>query len=257
LANALTHEITRPLVIVPTYNERANIPQLVPEILRVDPRLHVLVVDDSSPDGTALVVQQIMSSMPDNRVFLETRPGKLGLAGAYIHGFNWALARGYDFLIEMDADWSHQPKYLKQMLALAPEFGFVIGSRYVPGGGTLHWGLARKLLSRLGSRYARWVLGIEIADFTGGFNGWHAEVIQRVCIDSIQSDGYSFQIELKCRAAQSGFTHSEFPIVFDERRAGKSKMSAAIACEAVWRIWTFRAPVRASDTQTELRQRHP
>jgi dolichol-phosphate mannosyltransferase len=253
----MTNRIDRPLVIVPTYNERGNVPQLVPEILRVDPRLHVLVVDDASPDGTALVVQQMISSMPDNRLFLETRRGKRSLAGAYIHGFKWALSRDYDFLIEMDADWSHQPKYLKEMLALAPEFGFVIGSRYVPGSGSLNWGLARRVLSRFGSRYARWVLGVGIADFTGGFNGWHPDVIQRVCIDSIRSDGYSFQIELKCRAVQSGFAHTEFPIVFDERRAGKSKMSAAIACEAVWRIWTFRASAPASDTQTELRQRHP
>jgi dolichol-phosphate mannosyltransferase len=233
----------RPLVILPTYNERDNLTHLIPEILRTDPRLHILVVDDASPDGTALAVQQMMSEIPGNRFFLETRPGKLGLASAYVYGFKWGLARGYEFLIEMDADWSHQPKYLKDMLALAPQVGFVIGSRYIPGGGTLNWGLARRLLSRFGSRYARWVLGVGVADFTGGFNGWHADVIQRVCIDTIRSHGYSFQIELKYRATQLGFTHREFPIVFDERRAGKSKMSAAIACEAVWRIWMFRSLV--------------
>ena len=250
-------QVSKPLVILPTFNEKANVLGLIPAILSMDSRLHVLVVDDNSPDGTADAVRELMARLKDRRLFLETRTGKLGLASAYLHGFSWALTAGYDFMIEMDADWSHQPKYLKQMLAQAPEFGFVIGSRYIPGGGTLHWGFARRLLSRLGSRYARWVLGVEIADFTGGFNGWHADVIQRVCIDSIRSDGYSFQIELKCRAVQSGFAHREFPIVFDERRAGKSKMSAAIACEAVWRIWTFRASVPASDTQAKLRQRHP
>ncbi|HEU0006577.1 MAG TPA: polyprenol monophosphomannose synthase [Terriglobia bacterium] len=252
----MTNRIARPLVIVPTYNERENLQELLPEILRVDPRLHILVVDDASPDGTAVLAQQLISTTPGNRLFLETRPAKLGLAGAYIHGFNWGLARGYDFLIEMDADWSHQPKYLKEMLALAPDAGFVIGSRYVPGGGTLNWGLARKLLSRFGSRYARWVLGVEIADFTGGFNGWHADVIRKVSVDSIRSEGYSFQIELKCRAAQLGFTYKEFPILFDERRAGKSKMSAAIACEAVWRIWTFRRMARDSKRQPGLRHPH-
>jgi dolichol-phosphate mannosyltransferase len=250
-------QVARPLVILPTFNEKANLPGLIPAILSVDSRLHVLVVDDNSPDGTADAVRELMATLEDRRLFLETRTGKLGLASAYLHGFSWALAAGYDFMIEMDADWSHQPKYLKEMLALALEFEFVIGSRYVAGGGTLHWGLARRLLSRFGSRYARWVLGVEIADFTGGFNGWHADVLRRVCIDSIRSEGYGFQIELKYRSAQLGFTHREFPIVFDERRAGKSKMSAAIAWEAVWRIWTFRASARTSDTQIELRQRHP
>ncbi|MCI0420023.1 MAG: polyprenol monophosphomannose synthase [Acidobacteria bacterium] len=230
----------RPLIILPTYNERESLGRLIPEILKIDSRLHVLVVDDSSPDDTAGLVRQLISTALGTRLFLETRVAKLGLASAYVHGFGWGLARGYDFLIEMDADWSHQPKYLTQMLALAPETDFVIGSRYVSGGGTLNWGLGRKILSWGGSLYSQLLLGVNIADFTGGFNGWHADVLPSVCIESIQSEGYSFQIELKYRASQLGFRHIEFPIIFDERRAGQSKMSAAIALEAIWRVWAFR-----------------
>jgi len=230
----------RPLVILPTYNEGENLLRLIPEILNTDPRLHVLVVDDSSPDDTAGLVRKRISTEADTRVFLETRAGKLGLASAYVHGFSWGLAHGYDFLIEMDADWSHQPKYLAQMLALALDADFVIGSRYVPGGGTLNWEVGRRLLSRGGSLYARLILRVNIADLTGGFNGWHADVLRSAYIESIQSEGYSFQVELKYRASQLGFKHIEFPIIFDERRAGKSKMSAAIAFEAIWRVWTFR-----------------
>jgi dolichol-phosphate mannosyltransferase len=171
---------------------------VLPEILRVDPRSHVLVVDESSPDGTAVCAA---TDFDDARQpALGNTSSQPGLAAAFWSNWVWPnISTRY-------ADWSHQPKYLKEMLALAPDAGFVIGSRYVPGGGTLNWGLARKLLSRFGSRYARWVLGVEIADFTGGFNGWHADVIRKVSVDSIRSEGYSFQIELKCRAAQLGFT---------------------------------------------------
>jgi dolichol-phosphate mannosyltransferase len=187
----------RPVIILPTYNECHNLSQLVPEILATDPRLHILIVDDASPDGSAGVVRQLISSMPGNRLFLETRQSKLGLASAYVHGFKWSLARGYNFVIEMDADWSHHPRYLAQMLALAAKADFVIGSRYVPGGGTLNWGLGRRMLSRGGSLYARFILGVKITDFTGGFNGWHSNVIQGVSVESIVSQGYSFQVELK------------------------------------------------------------
>jgi dolichol-phosphate mannosyltransferase len=255
--DSMTNRIARPLVIVPTYNERENLEQLLTEIFGIDPRLHVVVIDDASPDGTATLVQQLISTTPGNRLFLESRTAKLGLAGAYIHGLKWGLTRDYDFLIEMDADWSHQPKYLKEMLALAPHAGFVIGSRYVAGGGTLNWGLGRRLLSRFGSRYARWVLEVEIADFTGGFNGWHADVIRQILLNGIRSDGYSFQIELKYRASQMGFTHKEFPILFDERRAGKSKMSTAIAFEAFWRVWAIRWSGRKANHEPATHENPP
>ena len=230
----------RPLVILPTYNERENIDQLIAAVLKVDPRLGILVVDDASPDGTARAVLELEAKARSRRVFLQSRPGKLGLAGAYIHGFKWGLANGYDFLVQMDADWSHHPAYLEKMLQLAPESDFVIGSRYVPGGGTRNWRLERRLLSRFASIYSRSVLGMKTADITGGFNGWPAKILVDIGLDSLRSEGYSFQIELKYRAWRLGYRPVEFPILFDERREGKSKMSTAIAFEACWRVWKFR-----------------
>jgi dolichol-phosphate mannosyltransferase len=230
----------RPLVIIPTYNERENIPLLIAEILRIDQRLHILIVDDASPDATAEAVQELQRQGNDSRLFLESRSGKLGLGSAYVHGMKWGLAHGYDFTIEMDGDWSHPPESLPKMLELAEQFDFVIGSRYVRGGGTLNWGPGRKLLSRLASVYSRFVLRVNIADFTGGFTGWSRGVLERIGLDTVRSDGYSFQIELKYRAHRLGFRHVEFPIWFNERRAGKSKMSAAIAVEACWRVWQLK-----------------
>ena len=227
----------KPLIIIPTYNERENVRQLIPAILSKDSRLHVLVVDDGSPDDTAGAVLKLRENGNPERIFLSSRPAKLGLGSAYVHAFQWGLSRGYDFLIEMDADWSHSPEYLPLMLKLAGETDFVIGSRYVSGGGTLHWGMGRRFLSRFGSLYSRIILGAPFSDFTGGFNGWSADVLHGVGLDAIRSSGYSFQIELKFRAHQLGFRHIEFPIVFDERRAGRSKMSGGIALEAFWRVW--------------------
>ncbi len=231
---------TRPLVIIPTYNERENVARLVPAVLEADDRIHVLVVDDDSPDGTAQAVATLGRADARQRVFVERRTAKLGLGSAYVHGLEWGLANGYDFMIQMDADWSHDPRYLPRMLRLAGQADFVVGSRYVTGGRTVHWGAARKLLSRVASVYARTVLGIDIADLTGGFNGWSREVLQGISLESLRSDGYSFQIELKYRAHQSGFRHIEFPILFSERRAGRSKMSFPIALEACWRVWQLR-----------------
>lgn len=230
----------RPLVIIPTYNESANIEQLVPRVFDVDGRLHVLVVDDASPDGTAATVMALQKDGYAGRLFLCSRPAKMGLGNAYVHGFEWGLAQGYDFLIQMDADWSHPPGYLADMLALGEKADFVIGSRYMPGGGTLNWGAGRRLLSKFGTCYSRWILGAKFSDFTGGFNGWSASVLRAVNPASLKSNGYSFQIELKYRAHLLGCRFAEFPIVFDERRAGMSKMSVAIALEAFWRVWQLR-----------------
>ncbi len=230
----------RPLAVIPTYNERDNIVRLIPAVLGADPRLSVLVVDDGSPDGTAGAVLRCVEQDPSGRVFLLNRGKKTGLGRAYVDGFAWGLGRGHDFIIEMDGDWSHDPRYLGRMLDLAGEADVVIGSRYVPGGGTAHWGLPRRLLSRFGSLYSRCVLGVGIRDFTGGFNGWSAQALRAMDLDSLRSTGYSFQIELKYRAHRLGFAHAEFPIVFHERRAGRSKMSVAIALEALWRVWALR-----------------
>lgn len=231
---------TRPLVVIPTYNERDNAALLLPLILQQSSNLNVLIVDDASPDGTAAAVRSLMATGFESRLYLMSRPAKLGLGSAYLEGFQWGLDRGYDFLIQMDADWSHDPRYLATMLDLARQTDFVIGSRYVRGGGTLNWGLGRRVLSRSASVYSRLILGVGFADFTGGFNGWSDTVLRRIGLDALRSDGYSFQIELKYRAHQLGFSHVEFPIIFNERRAGKSKMSAAIALEASWRVWQIR-----------------
>ena len=241
----------KPLVVIPTYNEIDNLEALIPQILAIDTRLHILVVDDGSPDGTAKYVESQMPRWLD-RLHLEKRSGKMGLGSAYVHGFKWGIANGYDFLIEMDADFSHNPKYLEQHLNLAPEFDFTIGSRYVRGGGTMNWGMGRLVISKFGSFYSRLILGIGIRDFTGGFNGWHTKVLEAVDLDSIKSDGYSFQIELKFRAARLGYQWAEFPIVFEERRAGASKMSSAIVREAMWRVWQMRMK-KAAPTLRESR----
>ena len=159
---------------------------------------------------------------------------------AYIAGFKWGLERGYDFISEMDADWSHPPRFLTAMYAAAMKNDFVVGSRYIKGGGSVNWSLGRKIISKCGSLYARVILGVPIYDFTGGFNGWHSKVLKAIDLDGILTEGYSFQIELKYRAARQGFKFAEFPLVFEERREGQSKMSTAIVREAIWKVWSLR-----------------
>ena len=247
--------LLRPLVIIPTYNERENETEIIPAILKTDARLHVLVVDDSSPDKTAEEVLKLGETSCIGRLFLMTRPGKLGLGSAYVQGFKWGLERGYDFLIQMDADWSHNPADLSSMLHCAETFDFVVGSRYVAGGGTSNWDRGRKLLSRSASIYSRMILKSDFADFTGGFNGWAGRVLETIGVDGLHSDGYSFQMELKYRADQMGFTHTEYPINFTERRSGKSKMSISIALEACWRVWQFRLARRKAGMKTEIQDR--
>jgi dolichol-phosphate mannosyltransferase len=174
------------------------------------------------------------------RIHCLHRPKKMGLGTAYVAGFRWGIEQGFESLIEMDADFSHDPKYLPTMLRLLEDHDFVIGSRYVPGGGTVNWGLGRKILSRGGSLYSRLILGANIRDFTGGFNGWRSKTLGSIDLGSIRSDGYSFQIELKYRAFRSGFRFVEFPIVFEDRKVGKSKMNRRIVIEALGRVWSFR-----------------
>jgi dolichol-phosphate mannosyltransferase len=234
------HYPFRPLVIIPTYNERSNISQLIPAVLNEDKRLRVLIIDDTSPDNTAEEVLRLQNNGCASRLFLQSRPGKFGLASAYKDGFRWGIARGYDFLIQMDADWSHNPADLKEMLRLAAGVDFVVGSRYITGGGTANWGIGRRLLSKFGGAYSRRILQSNFTDFTGGFNGWAVNILRRINFDSFRSEGYSFQIELKYRADRMSGAHVELPIIFTERRSGKSKMSMSIALEACWRIWSFK-----------------
>jgi dolichol-phosphate mannosyltransferase len=228
------------LVCIPTYNEIENVRAIVTDVIKVTPEsLHVLVIDDNSPDGTGKEADQLCKEF-GSRVHVLHRPGKQGLGTAYVNGFRWALAQGYDQIIEMDADFSHHPKYLKDMLATLEMSDVAVGSRYVPGGGTVNWGIGRKILSRGGSLYARTLLSAPIRDFTGGFNGWKRKVLENVSIDTLKSDGYSFQIELKYRAFKKGFSVREFPIIFEDRKVGNSKMNKKIVFEALARVWGFR-----------------
>lgn len=228
----------KPIVIVPTYNERANLTTLLPAILR-DPRLHVLVVDDNSPDGTSQLVEEMTDTYP-GRLFLLTRPEKRGLGTAYLAGFRWALDRDYDLICEMDADYSHDPAMLPRLVAAAQDADLVLGSRYVRGGGTSDWSALRRLVSRLGSLYARLILGLPYQDLTGGFKCFRRRVLESLDLDEIRSTGYAFQIELTYRAHRAGFRITEIPIVFAERRAGTSKMSFDIMLEALVRVWQLR-----------------
>lgn len=229
------------LVIIPTYNESENVEAISRAVLEVTPvETHVLVVDDNSPDGTADIVKRMMETEP--RLHLLSRPGKEGLGRAYIDAFKWGLARGYEVLIEMDADFSHRPVDLVKILeAMKSEKNdFVVGSRWVPGGSTVNWGIGRKIISRGGSFYTRMILGYPLSDWTGGFNAWRAKVLEGIGLDRIQSNGYSFQIELKYRSLKNGFRGTEVPIIFEDRRVGKSKMSTRIVIEALGRVWALR-----------------
>ncbi len=227
------------LVIIPTYNEKDNILRIIPEVLARSAELHILVVDDNSPDGTGVLVKTLSDQNP--RVHLLSRPGKQGLGKAYLAGFAWGLARGYEALIEMDADFSHRPLDLSNLLKALETHDFVVGSRYVPGGQTVNWGLMRKLISRGGSLYSRFILGFPLKDWTGGFNAWKPHVLQAIGLDQVMSNGYSFQIELKYKALKKGFQSVEVPILFEDRRVGQSKMSLKIVLEAFYRVWLIRS----------------
>jgi dolichol-phosphate mannosyltransferase len=230
----------RGLVIIPTYNERANLPRIVPSILEQDPRLEVLVVDDASPDGTGRLADEIAAAEP--RVHVMHREGKLGLGTAYLDGFRWAIERRYDFVFEMDADFSHDPTHLPQFLDAIEKFDLVLGSRYLEGRVTVaNWPIGRLLLSYFANSYARWVTGLPVADATGGFKCFRREVLEAIDLDSVESNGYAFQIEMSFRAWRKGFRIGEIPIVFVDRNVGESKMSKRIVREAVWRVRRFRA----------------
>jgi dolichol-phosphate mannosyltransferase len=227
------------LVIVPTYNERENIPRLIPEILSRDPRLEILVVDDNSPDGTGDLVTAMAAEEP--RLHILRRAGKLGLGTAYLDGFRWGLDRSYDCLFEMDADFSHDPAHLPKFLEAIESYDVVLGSRYLHGRVTVvNWPISRLLLSYFANVYARWVTGLPLADATGGFKCFRREVLQDIALDRVESNGYAFQIEMSFRAWKKGFRLGEIPIMFVDRDIGESKMSKKIVREAVWRVWRLR-----------------
>jgi dolichol-phosphate mannosyltransferase len=228
----------RTLVVTPTYNEAENIAPFVSAVLEVAPSVEVLVVDDASPDGTGAIVDEIASREP--RVHVIHRAAKLGLGTAYVQGFSWGLDQGFDQLFEMDADFSHAPGDLPRLIAALASADVVIGSRNIPGGGVEGWGLGRHVLSRGGSLYARKILAIGIRDLTSGFKGYTSKALRLLEIGTIESNGYSFQIETTYRALRRGLRIEEVPIVFVDRRAGHSKMNRRIFAEAVWMVWKLR-----------------
>lgn len=236
--------MTRTLVVIPTFNERETVADVVHGVLRT-PEADILVVDDSSPDGTGEIAEGLAGEDP--RVHVLHRPQKRGLGPAYRAGFRWGLERGYAIFVEMDADMSHDPQALPSLLAATSRADLVIGSRYVPGGRTENWPWHRRALSRGGNRYVQLVSGVPVRDATSGYRVFRRAVLEELRVDSLRSDGYSFQLETVLRAWRQGFRLVEVPIVFSERRAGASKISRAIVLEAIWRVllWGLRGPRHA------------
>jgi dolichol-phosphate mannosyltransferase len=228
----------RALVVVPTYNEALNLPLIVPQILAQGPGLDVLIVDDNSPDGTGQLADQMAAA--DTRVHVLHRPGKGGLGKAYLAGFRWALERDYELVFEMDADFSHDPKFLAEFLRAAEDADLVIGSRYKTGVNVINWPISRLLLSLGANQYARWITGLPIMDSTGGFKCFRRRVLQAIDFDRVRSNGYAFQIEMSFRAWKKGFRLVEIPIVFTDRVEGQSKMNKRIVREAIWMVWWLR-----------------
>jgi dolichol-phosphate mannosyltransferase len=226
-------------VVIPTYNEAANIDGIVratvSELQRLAPDSHhILIVDDNSPDGTGAIADRLAASNPAIEVL--HRAAKTGLGHAYLAGFAHALAGGAELVIEMDADFSHDPRYLESLIDAASDADLVLGSRYVPGGGVEDWGIVRRLISRGGGLYARAILGVPIHDLTGGFKCIHRRVLEGIGLETVRAEGYVFQIEVTYRALLAGFKVTEVPIVFRDRSVGTSKMSTRIALEAMWAV---------------------
>ena len=229
----------RALVIIPTYNERENLTTIVPLVLEQDPRLEVLVVDDNSPDGTGDLADALAGA--DQRVHVLHRAGKAGLGTAYVAGFRWAIEQRYDYVFEMDADLSHDPRHLPTFLAEMADADLVIGSRYLNRRVTvINWPMSRLMLSYFANVYARRVTGLRLWDSTGGYKCYRRAVLEGVDLDRVRSNGYSFQIEMSFRAWRKGFRIKEITITFTDRNLGQSKMSGRIVREAIWMVWRLR-----------------
>jgi dolichol-phosphate mannosyltransferase len=245
-------------VVIPTFNEAVNVERIVraadAELERIVPGDHrILVVDDNSPDGTGAIADTVAAELPTVQVL--HRAGKEGLGHAYRAGFAHALAAGAELLVEMDADFSHDPHYLPGLVEASSKADLVLGSRYVPGGGVRDWGVVRRLISRGGGLYARKILGVDVRDLTGGFKCIRREVLEAIDLDSVRADGYVFQIEVTYRAVIAGFTVNEVPIVFQDRKAGTSKMSPRIALEAMWLVPELRRTARIAVRAASNRRR--
>lgn len=230
------------LIAVPTYNEKENIPSLLERLMELPPEVHVIVVDDGSPDGTGDIVEA-WSARSEGRVHLMRRAGKMGLGSAYIAAFRWALERDYELVFEMDADFSHDPKYVPAMLDAAKDADLVIGSRYVAGVNVVNWPMQRLLLSWFGNLYARFVTGLPVHDCTGGFKCFRRAALEAIDFSRIASGGYSFQVEMNYKVWKKGFRLKEIPIVFVDRRLGASKMSGSIIGEALFLVLRLRLGV--------------
>jgi len=228
----------RILVIVPTYNEAQNLPLIVPEVLKQDPRLDILVVDDNSPDGTGEIAARMAQS--ESRLHVLHRPAKEGLGRAYLAGFRWGLAQGYGAMFEMDADFSHDPGFIPAFLEALEQADLVLGSRYATGVNVINWPISRLLLSLGANLYARVITGLPLTDCTGGFKCFRRQVLESIDLDQVRSNGYAFQIEMSFRAWKKGFRLKEIPIIFHERVEGHSKMSRKIVREAIWMVWWLR-----------------
>jgi len=226
------------LIISPTYNEIKNIKSLVKQIFDLDPGYHLLIVDDNSPDGTALKVKELQSTYPN--LHLEERPGKAGLGTAYLFGFKWALENNYDHIVQMDADLSHDPNDVPRLVSRLKDHDLVIGSRYVNGVSVVNWPIRRLILSYGANMYSRFITGMPINDGTGGFKAWRGTLLNDIELKKVRSQGYSFQIEMNFRSWRLGARIKEEPIIFVDRTIGESKMSKSIMYEAIWMVWRLR-----------------
>ena len=226
------------LVISPTYNEGKNIESLVAQVLGPNPDYHLLIVDDNSPDGTAAIVKELQQTYPN--LSLEVRKGKAGLGTAYLFGFKWALERGYEAIVQIDADLSHDPKDVPRLVSELQNYDLIIGSRYVEGVSVVNWPIRRLILSYGANMYSRTVTGMPINDGTGGFKAWRGSLLRKIELNKVKSQGYSFQIEMNFRAWRQNARIKEEPIIFVDRTIGESKMSKAIMYEAIWMVWRLR-----------------
>lgn len=226
------------LIIIPTYNEMGNIPRLIPILLERYDSVDILIVDDNSPDGTGDFIKKL--SEENSRIHLISRPGKMGLGTAYVEGFKYALERDYEFIFEMDADFSHDPKEIENFLTAMNEFDLVIGSRYITGVNVINWPMRRLLLSYFANIYTRVITGLPIHDTTGGFKCFRRKVLESIDLDKVKSNGYAFQIEMNFKAWKNNFRVGEIPIIFYDRVKGNSKMSKKIVREAIFMVWKLR-----------------
>ncbi len=226
------------LIISPTYNERKNIESLVEQIFQLDPSYHLLIIDDNSPDGTAKKVQELQNDF--NNLHLEIRPNKAGLGTAYLYGFKWALSKGYDSVVQIDADLSHDPNDIPRLVSNLSHSDLVIGSRYVEGVSVVNWPIRRLILSYGANFYSRIITGMPINDGTGGFKAWSSALLGKIKLEQVKSQGYSFQIEMNFRAWRLDARIKEEPIIFVDRTIGESKMSTTIMYEAIWMVWRLR-----------------